>query len=629
MRASTAPRAGSTRVSPRHSPKTRRGSPSPATTRCCWRAKIPKRSAAPTARCRRPTSRPPRRSPISTPTGPSFHIRERRGPSEVFKGDDEETATRKLADAIFAATPRRPAPIRSPPGPSTMASSSRRQDWLTSMNFAAPQIFRARAPTSPSASPTATPGRAAPAQSRNGITCNPNIPTEEVFTTPHRLRVDGRVRSTKPLSHNGTLIENIEVRFEAGRIVEAHASRGEDVLIKAMDTDEGGRRLGEVALVPHSSPISKSGILFYNTLFDENAACHIALGQCYSKCFREFGNMTPEQITAAGGNTSNIHIDWMIGSGQIDIDGVGQDGARHAGDAQGRVGLGDLATARRLDGAVARPAARSRLRARLDELRYWRAREGVTIDGWTLDGAPIANGAGWPSRIGVHKLDGDAPKCRRTGRSTKRVLSLDLGGEGLVTLSYPNRQQRLVRARSLPSRIPAAAPAGGDRRRMHGARPVRRAGRSPRLNARCCSGSTGRCIGCSCCCGRSPKPAATLGGHRGRAASARGRRARAASLDWPSRYGQLHCAHVVLAAAAIDLGAAGRWWAPRRASTDAQRGSVTAAPRRAARRAQRAADSASRRKASCCSPATRISISAGSGPTTRRAGRCAALSTPR
>ena len=126
-------------------------------------------------------------------------------------------------------------------------------------------------------------------QSRNGITCNPNIPTEEVFTTPHRLRVDGRVRSTKPLSHNGTLIENIEVRFEGGRIVEAHASRGENVLLKAMDTDDGGRRLGEVALVPHSSPISKSGILFYNTLFDENAACHIALGQCYSKCFVNFG----------------------------------------------------------------------------------------------------------------------------------------------------------------------------------------------------------------------------------------------------------------------------------------------------------------------------------------------------
>ena len=120
---------------------------------------------------------------------------------------------------------------------------------------------------------------------KNGVTCNPNIPTEEVFTTPHALRVDGYVRSTKPLSHQGTLIDNIEMRFEAGRIIEARASKGEQVLLKVLDTDEGARRLGEVALVPHSSPISASGLLFYNTLFDENAACHIALGQCYSKCF--------------------------------------------------------------------------------------------------------------------------------------------------------------------------------------------------------------------------------------------------------------------------------------------------------------------------------------------------------
>src|SRR5690606_32036150 len=120
------------------------------------------------------------------------------------------------------------------------------------------------------------------ATAKNGITCNANIPTEEVFTTPHALRVEGYVTSTKPLSHQGTLIEDIAVRFEGGRIVEAKASRGEEVLNKVLDTDEGARHLGEVALVPHSSPISQSGLLFYNTLFDENAASHIALGQCYS-----------------------------------------------------------------------------------------------------------------------------------------------------------------------------------------------------------------------------------------------------------------------------------------------------------------------------------------------------------
>lgn len=165
---------------------------------------------------------------------------------------------------------------------------------------------------------------------KNGVICNANIPTEEVFTTPHALKVEGHVSSTKPLSHQGSLIDNIRVRFEGGRIVEAKASKGEEVLNKVLDTDEGARRLGEVALVPHSSPISASGILFYNTLFDENASCHIALGQCYSKCFVNGGSLSQDQITAQGGNSSLIHIDWMIGSGAVDIDGIRADGSRAA-----------------------------------------------------------------------------------------------------------------------------------------------------------------------------------------------------------------------------------------------------------------------------------------------------------
>ena len=160
------------------------------------------------------------------------------------------------------------------------------------------------------------------------MTCNCNIPTEEVFTTPHAQKVEGNVRATKPLSHQGTLIEDIEVRFEAGRIVAAKASRGEDVLNRLLDTDEGSRRLGEVALVPHSSPISQSGILFYNTLYDENAACHIALGQCYAKAFRNGTSLSKDEIAARGGNSSMIHVDWMIGSDKVDIDGIRQDGTR-------------------------------------------------------------------------------------------------------------------------------------------------------------------------------------------------------------------------------------------------------------------------------------------------------------
>jgi aminopeptidase len=157
---------------------------------------------------------------------------------------------------------------------------------------------------------------------RNGVYCIPNMPTEEVFTTPHKNRVDGRVAATKPLSYQGTLIEGISVRFEAGRIAEAHASKGDQVLQRMIETDEGARRLGEVSLVPHSSPIASSGLLFMNTLFDENAACHIALGQAYANCVKNGDNLSPEALADKGANTSLIHVDWMIGSNQVDVDGI-------------------------------------------------------------------------------------------------------------------------------------------------------------------------------------------------------------------------------------------------------------------------------------------------------------------
>jgi aminopeptidase len=161
----------------------------------------------------------------------------------------------------------------------------------------------------------------------HGIYCIPNMPTEEVFSMPQKDRADGTVTSTKPLSHQGTLIEGIHVRFEKGRIVEAHASRGEEVLRKLIETDDGARRLGEVALVPHSSPIASSGMVFLNTLFDENAASHIALGQAYSSCMRDGDKLSKEELAAKGANESLIHVDWMIGSDKLDIDGVTATGA--------------------------------------------------------------------------------------------------------------------------------------------------------------------------------------------------------------------------------------------------------------------------------------------------------------
>ena len=161
---------------------------------------------------------------------------------------------------------------------------------------------------------------------KNGVVCNPNIPSEEVFTTPHLARVEGHVRSTKPLSYQGTLIKDIAVRFEAGRIVHAQASAGLDVLERVLGTDEGARRLGEVALVPHSSPISASGLLFFNTLFDENAASHIALGQAYRTCLEGGTTASDTELEHRGANTSLIHIDWMIGSKEINVDGLRPDG---------------------------------------------------------------------------------------------------------------------------------------------------------------------------------------------------------------------------------------------------------------------------------------------------------------
>jgi len=245
---------------------------------------------------------------------------------QVFPNDEEDVAVAKLAEAIFKASRVDNAdPVSA--WVAHNAALKTRTDWLNG------QRFHALHYSGPGTDLTI--GLAdghewvgGASKARNGIVCNPNIPTEEVFTTPHALRVEGRVRSTKPLSYQGTLIEDIAVRFEGGRIVEATASRGAEVLNKVLDTDEGARRLGEVALVPHSSPISASNILFYNTLFDENASCHIALGQCYSKCFVGGDSLTPEQVAAQGGNKSFIHIDWMIGSDRIDIDGVHADGRR-------------------------------------------------------------------------------------------------------------------------------------------------------------------------------------------------------------------------------------------------------------------------------------------------------------
>jgi aminopeptidase len=161
----------------------------------------------------------------------------------------------------------------------------------------------------------------------NGITFNPNLPTEEVFTLPHRLKVDGTVQASKPLPYGGVSIEDFRLTFKEGKVVEAHAAKGEDVLRKLLETDDGSAYLGEVALVPHSSPVSQAGVLFYDGLLDENAACHLALGAAYPFTLKDADGISADEFAARGGNNSSLHLDFMIGSGALDIDGTRPDGS--------------------------------------------------------------------------------------------------------------------------------------------------------------------------------------------------------------------------------------------------------------------------------------------------------------
>lgn len=159
-------------------------------------------------------------------------------------------------------------------------------------------------------------------RAKNGVSCTPNIPTEEVFCMPHRDRVNGTVSSTMPLVVRGQVVDKIQMTFKDGVAISAVSATGQEALTGLLDTDEGSRRLGEVALVPADCQVAQTGLLYYNTLFDENAACHIALGECYAENMRGYDDLDADQKLAKGCNTSQIHEDWMIGSKQVDVDAV-------------------------------------------------------------------------------------------------------------------------------------------------------------------------------------------------------------------------------------------------------------------------------------------------------------------
>ncbi|RIH87972.1 aminopeptidase [Calidithermus roseus] len=242
----------------------------------------------------------------------------------VFPDDPEDVAVSKLWEAIFRAS----RVDGDDPVAAWEAHNRRLKERVDFLNARRYQALHFRGPGTDLRVGLAEGhlwvGGRSPA--KNGVACNPNIPTEEVFTTPHKDRIEGYVSSSKPLSHQGSLIDGIRVRFEGGRIVEASARQGEEILRKLLESDEGARSLGEVALVPHSSPIAQMGVLFYNTLFDENAASHIALGQAYSECMVDGDRLSPEELAARGANSSLIHVDWMIGSNEMDVDGLTHSG---------------------------------------------------------------------------------------------------------------------------------------------------------------------------------------------------------------------------------------------------------------------------------------------------------------
>ena len=162
--------------------------------------------------------------------------------------------------------------------------------------------------------------------SLQGVYYNPNMPTEEVFTSPMRGKAEGTVVATRPLSYQGQLIENFSVRFENGKAVEVHAEKNEELLRQMISMDEGAAYLGECSLVPYDSPIQNSGLTFYNTLFDENACCHLALGMGFVNCVRDFDKYTLEECREKGINDSMIHVDFMIVSADLDIDAKTRDG---------------------------------------------------------------------------------------------------------------------------------------------------------------------------------------------------------------------------------------------------------------------------------------------------------------
>jgi aminopeptidase len=245
---------------------------------------------------------------------------------KVFPGLPEDEAVARLWDAIFAAT-RVDGPDPVAAWRAHAATLDARAAQLSALEFHALHLRGPGTDLRVGLADGHVWEGATAVAAVNARRIVANMPTEEVFTVPHARRVEGTLRATKPLSYQSQLIDGFSLTFEDGAVVDFAAERGERALRELLSTDEGCRRLGEIALVPHSSPISRSGLLFYNTLFDENAACHVALGRSYPTGLREGLTRSADDLERAGMNRSLLHVDFMVGSAELDIDGVVADGA--------------------------------------------------------------------------------------------------------------------------------------------------------------------------------------------------------------------------------------------------------------------------------------------------------------
>lgn len=239
---------------------------------------------------------------------------------KVFPTDSEDVATEKLWNAIASATRVDLIdPIEE--WNSHNKNLSEKISFLNNNNFKSLHIKNSKGTNLVVELPKGHLWAGGSEEDVNGIPFNANMPTEEVFTLPKKTGVNGTVYSSKPLSYSGNLINNFSLTFKDGKVVDFTAKEGYEVLRQLLDSDEGSKYLGEIALVPWDSPISNSNLIFYNTLFDENAACHLALGRAYP-CLKDADKLTKDQLTSLGVNDSLIHVDFMIGTEDLNVTGL-------------------------------------------------------------------------------------------------------------------------------------------------------------------------------------------------------------------------------------------------------------------------------------------------------------------